>query len=352
MKAVVYETFGGPMSVCELPDPEPPADGVVVAVDACGLCRSDWHGWRGHDVDVRLPQIPGHELAGRVVAVGPEVTRWQEGARVTVPFSMGCGGCTECAAGHPQVCERYYQPGFTGPGAFATLIPLPHADQNLVALPDAVDSIVAASLGCRFGTAFRAVVDQGRVTPREWVAVLGCGGLGLSAVQIARAHDARVVAVDVREEALALASALGAELTLDARGLPAREIGDRVHALTGGGAHVAIEALGSAVTAVAGVHALRRRGRFVQVGVLAGDDARPELPMPKVMFHELEIIGSHGVPATRYSRILELVGKGRLRPERLVARTIPLEEVPAALADLGEHPPTGITVALPGGVAG
>jgi alcohol dehydrogenase len=181
MRAAVYEQFGQPLVVRSVPDPAPADDGVVIAVKATGLCRSDWHGWMGHDPDIRLPHVPGHELAGVVVAAGSLVRRWRAGDRVTVPFVCGCGACPQCASGNHQVCDRQSQPGFTHWGSFAEYVAIDRADTNLVALPEEMAYATAASLGCRFATSFRAVVDQGRVTAGQWVAVHGCGGVGLSA---------------------------------------------------------------------------------------------------------------------------------------------------------------------------
>ena len=186
MRAVVYDGFGEAPRVEAVADPEPPPHGVVVRVEASGLCRSDWHGWMGHDPDIRaFPHVPGHELAGVVEAVGAEVRDWAPGARVTVPFVCACGDCEQCAAGNEQICDRQRQPGFTHWGSFAEYVALDWADVNLVALPETVGFDAAAGLGCRFATAYRAVVQVGRAQPGEWVAVHGCGGVGLSAVMIA-----------------------------------------------------------------------------------------------------------------------------------------------------------------------
>ena len=196
MRAVVYEAFGRIPTVEEVPEPAPAEHGAVVRVEATGLCRSDWHGWMGHDPDIRrFPHVPGHELAGVVEAVGAAVRRWRPGDRVTVPFVCACGQCPQCAAGAHQVCDEQTQPGFTHWGSFAELVALDWADVNLVALPDALDADAAASLGCRFATAYRALVHVARVRPGEWVAVHGCGGVGLCAVMIAAAAGARVVAL-------------------------------------------------------------------------------------------------------------------------------------------------------------
>ena len=238
MRAVVYEAFGRMPSVETVPDPEPAPHGAVVRIAASGLCRSDWHGWMGHDPDIRaFPHVPGHELAGVVEAVGAEVARWRPGDRVTVPFVCACGSCAQCLAGDHQICDRQTQPGFTHWGSFAELVALDWADVNLVALPDAVDAAAAAGLGCRFATAYRAVVQVGRLQPGEWVAVHGCGGVGLSAVMIAAALGARVLAVDVSDAALEAARAAGADVTARA--------GADVRELTGGGAHLSLDAIGS-----------------------------------------------------------------------------------------------------------
>ncbi|MFC7650180.1 alcohol dehydrogenase catalytic domain-containing protein [Streptosporangium lutulentum] len=195
---MIFDDFGSDLEVREVPAPEPAPGGAVIRVEATGLCRSDWHGWQGHDPDIMtLPHVPGHELAGVVESVGEGVGSWRAGDRITVPFVCACGACEACASGNQQVCERQTQPGFTHWGSFAEYVAIDNADTNLVALPEGMAFTTAASLGCRFATAFRAVTSVGRVRPDEWVAVHGCGGVGLSAVMIAAAAGARVIAVDV-----------------------------------------------------------------------------------------------------------------------------------------------------------
>jgi alcohol dehydrogenase len=217
VKAVRYDTFEGPLRLVDVPDPTPAPDGVLVKVGASGLCQSDWHGWKGHDADVKVPHVPGHEFAGTVIETGKDVRKWRKGDRITVPFSMGCGTCERCRSGDEQICDRYYQPGFTGWGAFAEYVALPYADVNLVRLPDSMTFTTAALLGCRFATAYRAVVGQGRTRPGEWVAVHGCGGVGLSATMIAHALEARVIGVDIARDKLELARSCGAEIVIDAK---------------------------------------------------------------------------------------------------------------------------------------
>ena len=336
MRALVYDTFGGPLEVREVLDPAPPDGGVVVEVGATGVCRSDWHGWQGHDPDIRLPHVPGHELAGTVAAVGSGVQRWRVGDRVTVPFVCACGRCAQCAAGDGQVCVAQTQPGFTHWGSFAQLVALHAADVNLVRLPDDLSYATAAGLGCRYATAFRAVVQQGRVRAGEWVAVHGCGGLGLSAVQVAVASGARVVAVDLSPGALSAARALGAEAVVDAA---TGDAADAVRTVTGGGAHLSLDAAGSGTSCIASVLSLRPRGRHVQVGLLP---TRPAMPMERVIAYELEVYGSHGMAAHAYPALLGLVAGGRLRPDLLPRREIALDDAAGALRTVGSAP--GISV--------
>lgn len=346
MRAVIYHAFGGPLGVERVADPVPPPHGVVLAVQAAGLCRSDWHGWQGHDPDIQaFPHVPGHELAGTILAVGVAVHHWRVGDRVTAPFVCGCGTCAACTRGDQQVCAHQTQPGFTHWGAFAEQVAIHHADVNLVGLPDSIAVATAASLGCRFATSFRAMVDQGRVQPGEWVAVFGCGGVGLSAVMIARALGARPIAVDVHPEARALALELGAEVALD--GAAGAEVVAAIHDLTSGGADLTCDALGSAQTAADALRSLRTKGRHVQVGLLAGTEAEPRLPLHLLIGRELSIVGSHGMAAHAYPRMLSMIADGRLDPSRLVTRMIGLEAVPEALMTMDAAPHPGVTVMLP-----
>jgi D-arabinose 1-dehydrogenase-like Zn-dependent alcohol dehydrogenase len=342
MRAVQYDHFGSVPTIVELPDPSPPADGVVVRVAATGVCRSDWHAWKGHDDSVRLPHVPGHEFAGVVTAVGPDVDRVSTGDRVTAPFVFACGTCDECRAGATQVCTRQEQPGFTLPGSWAESVVVPHADVNVIALPDAVGFAAAAALGCRFGTAYHALHDRAGVRAGEQVAVFGCGGVGLSAVAVAVAAGARVIAVDISPAALERATALGADVVpMDEQAV------DTLRDLTGGGAHVALDAYGSRATSAASVRSLRPRGRHVQVGLLLDDEAAPVIGMGRVIADELELLGSHGISVGEYAAMIADVVAGRLRPEESIGLTIGFDDLPGALADMDRPAATaGMTVAV------
>jgi len=345
VRAVVFTEFGGVPEVREVDQPTAPTHGAVIRVEATGVCRSDWHGWMGHDPDVRLPHVPGHELAGVVDSVGDSVRHWHPGDRVTVPFVCACGSCDACRAGEHQVCERQTQPGFTHDGSFAEFVRIDHADINLVRLPDSVDFVSAAALGCRFATAFRAVKVHGHVREGEWVAVHGCGGVGLSAVMIATMLGAKVVAIDVSEAALELARSLGAVATLDATTVG--DIGTAVIDLTSGGAHVSLDAFGSEASCAASIESLRRRGRHVQVGLLPEAMGRPTVPMARVVWLELTLHGSHGMAAHDYEPMLRDVASGALRPDLLVNEVITLDDAPAALMAMSDASPVGATVIRP-----
>jgi len=342
MKAVIYEAFGALPQLKDVPDPSPETHGVIVKVTATGVCRSDWHGWVGHDADIQPPHVPGHELAGVVAAVGKDATKWKIGDRVTVPFVGGCGACPQCASGNQQVCDRQFQPGFTHWGSFAEYVSIHHADTNLVRLPDTLDFPAAASLGCRFVTSFRAVVDQGRTSAGQWVAVHGCGGVGLSAIMIANAIGANVVAIDISGEALRLASALGAVATVNASQVA--NVAEAVIEITKGGVHVSLDALGHPTTCFNSISNLRKRGKHIQVGLLLAEQSTPAIPMSKVIARELEILGSHGMQAHRYGALFAMIESGKLHPEKLIGRTITLEQSIEALMNLDKFEVAGVTV--------
>ncbi|WP_298752122.1 alcohol dehydrogenase catalytic domain-containing protein [uncultured Serinicoccus sp.] len=343
MRAMVLPAARSTPRVQHIPEPVAPPDGVVVQVHATGLCRSDWHAWAGHD-DIAFPHVPGHELAGVVTAVGAQVRRWRAGDRVTVPFVCGCGRCQWCRSGQAQVCPDQQQPGFTHHGSFAELVALHAADTNLVAVPPSIELTTAASLGCRFATAYRAVVDRARVAPQEWVSVVGAGGVGLSVAMIARAVGARVVAVDRNPQALAVAAGLGVEHTVLADG---GDVPAAIHDLTGGGSHVAVDAVGSEQTCSDALLGLRRRGRHVQVGLLPGVVGHPRVPLERVIGWELDLLGSHGMPAVDYPAMLALIERGSLAPERLVERVVGLEEAAELLPVFDRAVVAGMTLIDP-----
>lgn len=343
MKAAIFESYGAPLALHELPEPPCPADGVVVEVKACGICRSDWHAWRGADPDVVPPHVPGHEFAGIVVEVGRDCRRFEGGERVTAPFILACGACSDCLGGDATLCDRQEVVGFTAWGAFAQRLAVPRADFNLVVLPDALPYPAAAGMGCRVTTAFRALTERARLQPGEWLAVHGCGGVGLSAIMIAAALGARILAIDVNEEALKLAGDLGATATLDAA--HTNDVGAAVREITGGGVQVSLDALGITETFHNSIRGLAKLGRHVQIGQPLERHAEPSLPLLELVYaRQITIMGTRGIAASRFPALFAMIAGGRLDPARLVTRTIPLAEAGAALEAMNAYGGAGVTV--------
>ena len=320
MRGAVLTGYKQPLEILDLPDPIAGPTDVVIRTEACGVCRSDWHLWQ-HDwtwlgIELQLPRVPGHEFGGTIVEAGREVKAFRTGDRVTVPFHLGCGHCDQCRAGRYNLCLAYGCIGIHHDGGYGGLVRVPNADATLVRLPDSVDAFTAAALGCRFMTSYHAIVDQAAVRPGEWVAVFGVGGVGLSAVQIAAAMGARVIAVGRSESKLALARREGAELTIkNGPDTPAQIV-----ELTKGGAAVTVDALGSASTTLPALKALGKYGRHVPVGLTGADEACA-MPIPI----DLNVFNA---PVMRVVHANDLVGQGGqaapLRPdERHGAQAIP-----------------------------
>lgn len=340
---MLMHEIGAPLEVVDVPTPAAPEGGVVVEVRATGLCRSDWHAWAGHD-QIELPHIPGHEFSGVVAEIGQGVRRWRVGDRVTAPFVSGCGACEWCESGNAQVCPNQQQPGFTHWGSFAESVVVHVADTNLVSIPDEVEFTAAASLGCRFATAYRALTARAALSAGEWLTVIGAGGVGLSAVMIAKALGARVIAVDRHPEALEVARRLGADHVMQSGG---EAVGPAVQELTGGGSHVAIDAVGSEETCADSILSLRRRGRHVQVGLLPPVEGHPRVQMERAITWELDLLGSHGMPSTDYPTMLTLIEHGELRPQDLIERVVTLDDAAKLLPHMDVAAPAGITLIDP-----
>lgn len=343
MRAIVFDCFSATPQLRDIPAPTAPEHGVVLDVDATGVCRSDHHAWSGHDSTVSLPHVPGHELVGRIASAGSAVRDFAVGERVTVPFVCGCGTCRWCRSGNAQVCPDQTQPGFTHFGSWADQVVIHHADSNLVAVPEELPAAAVVGLGCRFATAFHGLRVRARLQAGETVAVFGCGGVGLSAIMIARAIGAHVIAIDVSDAALDRAQDLGASRTVNARGLSPQELAEVVvqaaadHpagvAESPDGVAVTVDALGRQDTITSAIASLAPLGRHVQIGLLDGE---PVLDVPRIIALELSVLGSHGMAAAEYPELVALVSSGDLRPQDLVTTTIGLEQAPQAMRDMDE----------------
>jgi propanol-preferring alcohol dehydrogenase len=347
MKAAQIVELRRPLRVTEVPDPVHGPQDAVVRVEAEGICRSDWHNWMGDTgwtgrPEPRLPLIPGHEFGGVVEEVGTEVRELQVGDRVTVPFHEACGHCAYCRSGHTNVCEDRQFIGFSHDGGYAEFVRIRNADFNCVKLPEAVDTLAASALGCRYMTAYHAVTMQGCARPGQWVAVHGTGGVGLSAVQIGNAVGAQVVAVDIDNAKLAKAEQEGAVATVNARDT---DVPEAVREITQGGAHVSIDALGIRDTVLNSVLSLRAGGRHVQVGLTTKDErGMVALPIDFIVTKELRIVGSLGNPHPQYAGLLSLVERGKLRPKSIVAREVSLEEASDVLESMTHYDNAGLSV--------
>ncbi len=347
MKAAVIEELNKPMVVHHnWPDPQPGSRDAIIRVEANGICRSDWHVWVGDwawiGLTLQLPRVIGHEYCGVVEEVGPQVTKFKKGDRVVCPFNFSCGACEQCLAGHQNVCPNVGPAGFMYSGGYGRLAHVPLADLNLVPLPESIPFVEAASMGCRFMTSFHGVVDQAQVQAGEWVAVHGCGGIGLAAVHIASALGANVVAVDINEEKLAMAKQLGAGHTVNATkdDAPAAVV-----QLTTGGAHVSIDALGEAVTCRNSIMSLRTRGRHLQIGLTTKrEQGQVAFPVDLIVVRELRVIGTVGMQPQRYPAMLRMVESGKLRPGKLIGRTVPIELAGEVLASMTQYATIGATV--------
>ena len=332
MRAAVIREFNADLSIDTVPDPACPENGVVLEVAACGVCRSDFHGWTGHHPKVNPGDILGHEYCGTVVEAGPGATH-KIGDRLIAPFILACGKCQACHTGVSNTCADQIVPGFGTPGAYAQYVAVPF-DHNLVHLPESITPALAAGLGCRVTTAWHALTDRAEVRAGEWVAVHGTGGIGLSALLLAKLLGARVVVVDVVEEKLTHAKSLGADASVNAA---EGNVAEAIIDITGGGAQVSIEALGIEATTNASLECLATLGRHVHVGMPAGD-GRMDINLRAIYAKQLAFYGTRGMPSWKYPTLLGMIEREEVDLSPMVAREITLAEASGELRAM--HGPT------------
>jgi D-arabinose 1-dehydrogenase-like Zn-dependent alcohol dehydrogenase len=347
MKAAVLVELKKSLQVLNVQDPGLTPDGVIIRVEAEGICRSDWHAWNGDfgwcGLNIELPHVMGHEFCGIVEEVGKDVRHFKMGDRVIVPFCQGDGTCNLCQSGHSNVCENQLQAGFDYWGGYGRYVHIPRADHNLVHLPENISFTTGAGLGCRFMTAFHGITGRAKVKPGEWVAVHGCGGIGLSAIHIASSMGANVIAVDIKDESLALAKEMGAAYTLNGKITDA--VGE-IQEMTKGGAHVAVDALGLPATCLNSFNSLKKTGRHLQIGLTtSGDgDGYVSIPIDVMIQKEITILGSLGMPSFRFPYMLQMIESGKLDPGKLVTRTVSIDEASSALESMTHFNTVGVTV--------
>jgi D-arabinose 1-dehydrogenase-like Zn-dependent alcohol dehydrogenase len=350
MRAAVMTAVREPLEIQDVLLPELEPEDALVKIVASGICRSDWHLWNGDwKWFMKLPQpaVLGHEMGGYVAAVGSSVKRVQVGQRVTVPFNLACGHCPYCHAGHQNRCDFMGVPQLTpGGGGWAEYARVPTADLNCIALPDEVDELSAAALGCRYMTAWRAVRDRGGVKAGETVAVFGCGGVGLAAIEICAALGAIPVAVDIDDTKLIQARSLGARYAVSAKGHTAETLAAEVRKALGGlGPHAALDALGGSRTSLPAIMSLRKGGRLVVVGLTGQEDeGKVAFPADEIVNKELSIIGSVGNPHSSFPELLDLVAIGRLKPSALVSRKVTLADVSGVLVEMDRYATSGYVI--------
>lgn len=325
MKAAVFYGAKEGLRLGDVPMPVAGPGDVLVKVAGCGVCHTDLH-YLDHGTPTfkAPPVILGHEIAGTVAARGAGVATLADGDRVLLPAVLSCGSCVLCRTGRENICENSRMLGNHMDGGYAEFVVVPARD--VFVLPDDVPLVEGAVIADAVTTPFHAVVRRGRVMPGDWVVVMGCGGVGLSLVQIATALGGRVVAVDVRDDKLDAARRFGAAATINAAG--AARLDREVRRLTDGGADVAFEAVGRPDTQAQALDCLRSGGRLVLVGY------SPE-PMAlnggRVMFREIDVLGSLGCRPVDYPRAVEMVRRGQVRLAELVTHRFPLERIAEAL---------------------
>ncbi|MCO7176002.1 zinc-dependent alcohol dehydrogenase family protein [Sporolactobacillus kofuensis] len=344
MKAAVLEKYKEPLSIKDIKEPVLAPDGVIIKLRACGVCRSDWHGWMGDWTGFipPLPHILGHEMSGEVEEIGKNVRNFKKGDRVIIPFTLGDGTCPHCLSGHSNVCDHQVMPGFTYNGGFAEYTHVPKADNNLMHLPDGVKFVEASAMGCRFMTAFHGITSQGNVRPGDWVAIFGAGGVGLSATQICTAIGANVITVDISDDKLQFAKKIGAVETINSKN---ENPAEAIKEITKGGAQVGVDALGIQETMLNSILCLDKRGRHVQIGMTPfGDKGHLKIPVNDIVRREIQFKGSFGMPISEFPGMLQMVEKKRLEPGELVTKTISLEDIDKAIHDMTTFSGFGVSV--------
>lgn len=339
MKAARYYKGESRLKVEDVPMPVAGAGEVLIKVAACGACHTDLH-YLDHGTPTfkEPPLILGHEISGVIEQAGDGVANRAAGDRVIIPAVLTCGHCEACRTGRENICQSMKMLGNHLEGGYAEYIAVPAKD--LIPVPDSLDLASTSIIADALSTPFHAVVNRGKVRPGQVVAVFGCGGVGINCVQFAALSGATVAAIDLSDEKLEVAKQLGADLTFNA----GQERVDKAVRKATGGCDVSFEVIGKPQVMLQAMNVLKPGGRFVMVGYSAED-----LPLPasRVMFRELDIMGSLGCRPVDYHRIVELTAQGKIALDPLVSNRYSLDDVNQAFDDLREGKPVIRNLVVP-----
>ena len=336
MRAIRFEAAGS-IRLVQLPTPIPGPEEVLVQVLAAGVCHTDLHLLDEVKAGEREPLIPGHEIVGRVSKIGGDVYTTTVGDRVVVHFEQPCGRCHQCKRMRTNLCENGHSLGFDLPGGYAEFVVARQG--TFLPSPPNLDVALAAPLGCSGATAYRAVVALGEADEDDLVVVIGAGGVGLSAIQIAKVQGARVLAIEPREEARKAALDVGADSAVTLQDA-ARALHDLA---PDGKADLTIDFVGTRATFDLGRSILGTGGRFVAVAL--GDES-VSVTANDLVDGGKAYLGSYSSTMADLARVIALADAGRLRP--VVTRREPLAEAAQVLNDLRAGKIVGRAVLFPG----
>ncbi len=331
MKAAIFYEKGSPLKIEEIPVSRPKGREVLIKIRACGVCHTDLH-YLDHGVPTfkKPPIILGHEPSGIVEEAGPEARKFKKGDRVIIPPVFSCGECALCRTGHENICENMVMLGNHINGAFAEYMTV--GEKDVIPLPDEIPLEEGAIITDALATPFHALKNRANLKPGDVIAVFGCGGVGMNVVQVASAMGAKVIAVDAVEGKLSLARSLGASETVLA--VKGEDTAKKIRKMTGGGVDIALEAIGMSQTLETAFGSIRAGGRLIVLGYCS--DPLTINPA-RIMFREMEIIGSLGCRPVDFPRVIELIRLGKIKLKELVTHRFPLNDINGAFDLLRNH---------------
>ncbi|MHA2502621.1 MAG: alcohol dehydrogenase catalytic domain-containing protein [Candidatus Kariarchaeaceae archaeon] len=318
MKAAIFDG-SHTLKIEEIDKPEPSDTEILVKVVACGVCHTDEGYIEGTPTFKQKPLILGHEASGLVEVVGKNVSGFEVGDPVLIPPVLTCGTCEYCLAGRETICSRQQMLGNHIDGAFAEYIAVKAKD--VVKVPEGLSLADVSIVADAVATPYHAVINRAQIKPGQKVVVIGCGGVGINVIQFANFAGARVMAVDLQDDKLALAKKLGAAITVnpsteDLRGAIKKHFGR---------AEVAFEVVGNPVTQQMAFDSLGPGGKMVAVGY--SPKKWDGFQSGKIMFWELELIGSLGCPPRDFERILYLIETGKITLDGLITHRFKLDQI-------------------------